>query len=516
MKRTVQWLAVLFVVLFLAGCGESTGEAAEQEAIEVPLEEQSAANTTPGNETNATEEVVLIKRPSITPETAREEAFQIARGNIITVALGSALGIPFSLKEEQLEKILKAGELENPPIKNWALLERPFSTGNPKLLGKESLFYPSNYESFRFSSLSQRTEVKDFANAILAEAKLAKALLAGYDADAKFQAALLGISAARKANVFALDGKSGGFYFPMDEAGELDDSSFALGEQLYVLLAFSEIKALTEEKQYFGEFRKTEAIGYANQLYNIIKREEKQSNYELFYSLDSHDLGMAVYAFASFAGITDDGKWQQFALEDMGRIANIILERMDDNGKMEKGMQSQLTTQATAVLGLLIAFENTDNEEYKQGAIEAWSYLQELWDENAQLYRKEEDGDFAYSAEEIADVILAFNAVTEILGTEEGERMADFFNSAVKLSGIQLSEMEDDTDEIPSTEENFLAPVFATGFAYDEKKQEWRVTDKNFNTGQAMYLAAQLLNIGTYEETPALEKGGLPKLFSLE
>lgn len=504
MKKAIGTVLFLLLLLSLFGCGKSAGNATEQEEPEeiVPEEVPEEAVEEPP------EEVTLVKRPSITFDAAQEEAFQFARENVMILALGSGLGEEFELKQEDMDTLLENIELAHAPTENWHMLQRTFNKGNPKLTVKKELYYPTNYDSFLFSQvLDDGTSVQTFAATLLAETKVAKALGTSLDKEEQFLGALIGAAAAEQANFVTYNGRSGGFYKPFG----VEEESRDLGAQFTMLRALSEMVDLVAEEDFVGHFRKSKAVGYANQLFTAMMQEKKK-NPDLYLALDPHDWGLAILAYATFSMVTDSGKWKLFAQEQISELAELIIENMESDGKMPTGTYSQLATQATAVTGLLVAFDATDNSDYKEAALEAWSSMAELWDEEARLFETNE-GDFTYTAQDIADVTQSFNVVIHLMEFEEGERFADFFNSAVKLSGLQLSEFEEDEDTVASVEEVMGAPVFATSFTYDG--EEFSLKDPHFTTAEAMLLSASLVDIGTLNGDPALSDHGIPNVFSL-
>lgn len=194
---------------------------------------------------------------------------------------------------------------------------------------------------------------------------------------------------------------------------------------------------------------------------------------------------------------------------------------MDERGKLiANGGFSQLSTQATAIQGLVYAHKLTGKEEYKDAAINVWGYMEALWDEQSGLYSPNPEATiYTYSILDVGDVSGALNALLNGLNLGVDQRYADFFNSVVNRSGMLIAEDlptggdgDDDGISLPADAggEFGQAPVFATEVTYDKTTGTWEVTNALFISAQAMYASNQMMWMSTWAGKPAVAGHGIP------
>ena len=138
-----------------------------------------------------------------------------------------------------------------------------------------------------------------------------------------------------------------------------------------------------------------------------------------------------------------------------GSIANGF--NLGDGVSQDQGDKS-LLAQTFAIRGWLKAYEISNNKQFLKAANKAYDYMEnELWSEEAGVYKSSEGADQStYAAMNYGSTI---GALREIALTREGrerqavvDRMDEFFENVKKRNGLQLAEIGQTGDPIPSKE----------------------------------------------------------------
>ena len=292
-------------------------------------------------------------------------------------------------------------------------------------------------------------------------------------------------------------------YFP--SSAELD-AEFNPLDQIAMLWALAELTTLTDGYAFYrGSVSRFESELWANDLFEAIDTYGT-ANPDWF-ELSPDDNALYVQALSSYASTVSSASVLEKAVDLIHSSARSLGDSIEDN-------DSETPTIARAIRALITAQWMTGDESFRQDALDLWERMNAQWNQQLCLFNLSTQGTqerYEYSASEIGDIVGAFSALIYGAGLDELKaQYAAFFDKAVKESRLIRSETDLaggalDGDVVPVPIEAGgpfgTAPVFAGKVMFDPSdsnpdRGEWYVTNSEFDTFRAMYLATQLIWIG--------------------
>ena len=532
-NKAVLFSMILVVLsLLFTSCG-GTGKASETpvadgQDISLPANTPATTHTTKANTTQenqtasadnatASTETTFAKRSRFTAKQAYEKAYNYGADNVLFFAFGSTMGSPFDLKDNDLIDILKSSGLDSEPWKHQHLLERVYHSGVPTLSSDPSLPYATDYANWRWdvTTFDQQTTVKDMANTIIAELTLATALDGTGTATDAYTSSMLSEAASKQALFMAYKGKAvEGMYADFKDDGSQDKDAIDLASQFDMLFAYSFFSSFAKgNKNYNGEMKGKGALGYANQMFNVLAEQQKKKNDSFTDALDPVDYVVAIQGLGMFISITEKPKWEMMAEDMLTTFADKLRDKMDAQGNLPAEKHSQLLTQASGVVALGYAYSVSQTDAYADDAKTMFRELQAMWDDKAGAFKNGNGYDM--TAQELAMVTEAYNVAVNQLKLKEDDHFAGFFRNEVTGAGFQQAELEEDDDEVQTPAKAHVAPVLGNKIAFNSVTGTWKLEDPAFVTTDALTAATAFMRIGLINGVEAVPYNGFPQGLSI-
>ncbi|MEE9248025.1 MAG: hypothetical protein V3U79_04930 [Dehalococcoidia bacterium] len=525
-KLLVGVTAVVIIALIAAACGASEVSTPTSSSTSTATPAPSAATATP-----PVEEVEPTPGPSLAvtydPKNALSEGYWYSRYNLGHLVMRSGLGIQLMPPPEKVKAMMEMAGIDEAPTKPY-LLQAAYASADPHFItafnGNDN-----DFSNFRWDPAKMDTTVTTQAMAytIIKEIIWAKSFASdveGPNPMNHFRALALSTEAAAQVNFMMTNLMSvDGLFVPAWREGEALDEEPAAQDQMAMLWALSEMADYATGKYgwYAAPLTADKAFAIADGLLaTVVDSEEAYPGF--LNDLPTRDLGLALTALSSYVGYAQDGIARALALEEsIPTLAGEMLSRMEGKGKLvANGGYSQVSTQATAVQGLVYAHKVTGISGYQVAALAAWDYMETLWDEASGLYALSPGAvDYIYSIRDVGDISGAVNALLNGLNLDVDRRYATFFNAVVNRSGLLIAEdlatggeRDDDGIPVPGNAGGAFgqAPVFATEVVYHTATGEWEVSNPRFTTADAMYASNQLMWMSSWAGRPAVAGFGIP------
>jgi halocyanin-like protein len=223
----------------------------------------------------------------------------------------------------------------------------------------------------------------------------------------------------------------------------------------------------------------------------------------------TRSLGLLLGAVGWYGTHAGSAEAQQNAIDYANALADELDAHVEGNGFVAGGTDNRAATQGITGQGLLWAgqLDGFDREPLARNVL--GHMIAELWDEEAGTFATATDDDvYTLTARDVGDVTGGINAADAVLGMDVRDIYARYFNQTFNRGRLQRAERPPSRDE--SAEHTLPLPPAAGGgefgqaavynaeIEYDTRTDEWRVTDRGFDTEGALYLANQDIWIGQW------------------
>lgn len=525
-KLLVSITIIAVVAVIAAACGASEVSTPTSSSTSTATPAPSADTATPPvEEVESTPGSSLIV--AYDPEDAHSEGYWYSRYNLGHLVMRSGLGIQLMPPLEKVKAMMEMAGIDEAPTKPY-LLQAAYASADPHFIttfnGNDN-----DFSNFRWDPAKMDTTVTTQAMAytIIKEVIWAKSFASdveGPNSMNHFRALALSTEAAAQVNFMMTNLMSvDGLFLPAWREGQVLDEASTAQDQMAMLWALSEMAdyATGEYGWYAAPLTADKALAIAEALLAAVA-DYDTTHPGFLKDLPTRDLGLALTALSSYVGYAHDGRSRALALEEsIPTLAGELLSRMEGKGKLvANGGYSQVSTQATAVQGLVYSYKVTSINGYRVAALSAWEHMETLWDEALGLYAMSSGAvDYIYSIRDVGDISGAVNSLLNGLNLDVDRRYATFFNAVVNRSGLLIAEDlatggERDNDGIPvpgNAGGAFgQAPVFATEVVYHTATGEWEVSNPRFTTADAMYASNQLMWMSRWAGRPAVAGFGIP------
>ncbi|MFQ5794684.1 MAG: hypothetical protein ACE5JP_06500 [Candidatus Bipolaricaulia bacterium] len=449
---------------------------------------------------------------------ASDETYWYSLFNFANLVIRAGMGERLMPPPEMVQGMMQAAGVDKLPVQNPYLVMAPYASGDPHFIQQPDL---SDAATLRWdpNKMDKTVTPEAIGYTIIKEVEWIKHFENFFESGTfkgppdspnqnRFIAMLLGNIAAATAR-FAQENlrAENGLFAAAWRDDQIADANIVGKDQVAMLWGLSSLASVTEGFDFYvAPLKREQALAMVDNTFKGIIAAD------MLQGMDNYYKGRVLQALAWYASTTEDESLRRRAVAELHAVALDLASAIGPNGKVAGKPEdhSQLAVQASTVTGLLYAHALTDFALYQDAAFEAWDYVQSLWDEQAETFASDEGANtYRYTAEEIGDIVGAFNTVIRVAGREElKSQFATFFRSAVKRSGLQLSELlqsggGQDGDGVPPPPmaggQFGQAPVFATAVAYNRGTGQWSVVDGQFTTAQAMYLADQAIWTGEWK-----------------
>lgn len=526
-KLLVGATVMAIVALIAAACGgggggESTPEVPAPTPTPTPVvEEPAPVAEAPAEESFAFQSGL----PEFDQAAAFWNSYWYGRYNLGSLTMMSALGITFTpdmAMAEQMMKTVDQGPLEGehvPEVKNPALVMAVFAGGDPSLANVNN-GDPWDLANGRWDPSKMDTRLTPGAQAqtILKEVEWAKFFNGGwagaptddFGAFDRFKGLVLFMEAKMQVDFALKNLRADNGLFVAASRWSDDGMSIVDGrtlplDQHTMLMAMADVLSVLNNPQQWHGLYADEAtratLEVAIDDFFVKVTELQPATIE--------ELSWAIRSLAWYASITQDAALKQKATELIGQYGDRLLA-LEGPSVVDK---------AIAIRGLVEVHRlsgSSSSSQYLLKAAEAFKEIANDYEPATGSFRSQGK----LTAHEIGDFLSAFNALRNWAGdaVDQGqvqEIFLGFFESAINLSGLQLSappkEMEAAPFElqrmvkdiylayptIPTPDraggEKGIAPVFASEATFDPASGRWVVSDNYFDTEGAMYLSNELL-----------------------
>lgn len=431
-------------------------------------------------------------------KTVDVAAHWAARSTLANAVMFSGLGEPLNLSMSQIDDLLKhAGYITRPAMPDMAIVGVLYAAGDPKFKTKPDFADPATLP-WKTDTFDRTLEPAAQAWALV---KITSPVfhLQYHELKDDKRAALMMLPQARtQAHVLAqrLTGEQGLL------AARKPDGSFAgprLRDQAAVLWGVSNLilAARSQRDDYWHQAYRDliDAEDYrdlANRAFAGVQTLPPQS---------AADLAIAIQALGRFALAADEKPVKKKARTLAGEFAS----------KLKQTSADPLEDAASTVYGLVEASRLLGDDGLKAAAVGTFnSKLLPLWSDEQGAFRTSKEGEFLYTPFLTGTVAAALNAM-RWYGPEEASQRANalyprFFQTVIVEAGLLQATPLPLVAEaylqkeppahfahpaLPSSEETGLAPVFASEVRFEGGR--WRVSDRTFRSGEAMFLANMLV-----------------------
>ena len=396
--------------------------------------------------------VELETRCNIDINAAREESSWYALLNVLSLSLGSRMGIDLN-DEMRNREIGTAGVcVDDLSAKNIDLLQAVFKNGIP-LLGKRFSLWDMDTWRWNRSSFDREIAPKAQGWTIVAELECAKWLSASANraslsvkakTDWKTLSLVLGVE-ARVQCEYAFENlrDANGLFVSAvpEENGYSLRGEAELTDQLCMLMACSDLSGVHGKlgSVLMDEESRKRISGLADQLLQVIMDNEamlleREMN-------KSQALSLAVSAFIWYASASGNRELNSKAMALVRKYADILVA-MHDSSEM---VGNSTVDAAAALKALCDAFRTTRLRAYANAAMDVFNFLESQWWNLPGLYASSPMSDeYTYNADDIGIILSALNASRLYLKDRINRGLAElrlrvFFCNAVNLSGLQMS-----------------------------------------------------------------------------
>lgn len=431
-------------------------------------------------------------------ESVDTAAYWAARSTLANAVMFSGLGEPLNLSQSQLDAVLAhAGYVMRPPMPDMAIVGVLYAAGAPRFKGKPD-FDDLSTLAWKEGTFDRTLNPGAQAWALV---KIASPVfhLQYHERKADKRAALLMLPQAQ-AQARALDKRlitEDGLF-----AARRSDGAFAeprARDQAAVLWGVSNLilAASSESDDYWHEAYRDlidpdDYRGLAERAFAAVQTLPPEAPTELAITIEA----LGRYALAA-TGKAGKGQARELVRTHATRLKQVSADSLENA--------------ASAVYGLAEAARLLDDQCLKSAAVEVFnSKLLPLWSDERGAFRASDDGEFRYSARLTGAVAAALNAM-RWYGPEEASRRAGqlysrFFQTVIiEARLLQASPLplvadtylkEEPVEHfahpaLPSSKQTGLAPVFASEVRFGNGR--WRVSDRTFRSGEAMFLANMLV-----------------------
>ncbi|MHB1191348.1 MAG: hypothetical protein ACYC08_10995, partial [Armatimonadota bacterium] len=443
--------------------------------------------------------VELETRCNIDLDTALEESTWYSVMNVISLSLGSGMGISVT-GDEMLRMFGDVGicpaEL---PMSNPAILTAFFKNGDPHL---SKSFDERDLETWRWSPESFDKVLVPQAQgwSIIAETECAKifGIVEGDESlppelrkDWMINSLLLAVS-ARKQCEFAFDNlrNDQGFFALQAQPGSVNitEPGANLEDQMVMLWACADTAMLASCPGSIFWMENDFTRG-ADDLFAKIARDKDALIGASVNRVQAYSI--AVPALVWYASVTEAQDLKARCLTLLREFADELVKARDAN----EMVGDTLVDAAAAMRALSEAYRVTGLRTYAESATEIFNFIESQWWKLPGLYSQTPlAAEYTYNADDIGTILGALNAGRLILKERINRSLAElrmrvFFCNAVNFSGLQMSMPSIDIlpdwvrqreseahfrhESVPLTSDAGIAPVFAGEVGFDARTQTW-------------------------------------------
>ncbi len=447
-------------------------------------------------------------RPDFTPTVAEEEGYWYSRYNLGNLVLRSGLGIPFVPPKAAVAKMMRAVD-ENPADGDApsvrpgiALLQAVFKSGDPHYTAK---LVPTDFATQRWdpASFDRTITARAMGWTMMKELEWAKQFHVddhfgtpkdNFGAQWRFVGMIMAASAKRQGAYLAAHLNKAGL-FP-DSDGRLD---------------------------WTGQWVDLEALANLTGLLKAEKMPHSQTNRYRDPALAEKFAAATKRLYAALRWRVPGGavEGSQAVQALVWLAANVPELRDEAEGRLRKWALLLAVTPgetpgeaAYRLRGLIEAYRVTHDPYFRRQAARAFGALAGGYNFAHGMFK----GAARHTIDDVAAIMGAINASRLFLGDAIDQKLAtrffaNFFESAVNLSGLQQSvppipvakgAFEQDEDPLfygyptikkpPMAGGRYgVAPVFATGIAWDPEAKRFKVADRRFDAAGAMHASNEFI-----------------------
>ncbi|MHB0997914.1 MAG: hypothetical protein ACYC27_01605 [Armatimonadota bacterium] len=458
-------------------------------------------------------------------ETLREQSTWYSILNIMSLCLGSGMGIPVA--QDEINTLFGNIGLcpSDMPIKNPLLLKAIFKNGDPALT---SSFDQNDFGSWRWNPDSFDRSIIPQAQgwSIIAETECAKLL--GLPRTTKpispdlwrewNSDSMLFFALAQKQCDFAFDNlrNSNGLFVMQAEQGSIriTDSRSNLEDQVCMLWACSDIASLAgmQDSMNADQSIQTRYIDMANELFECISNNKDY----LINNSENKILAqsIAIQALTWYASVTNAQDLRARCLWLLREFADNLV-KAEDNSEM---VGDSLSDAAAALRGLIEAFRITKLKTYAEKATKIFNFIEGQWQLPAALYMQTPTAsEYTYNIDDIGMFAGALNSSRLFLKDRIDKELADFrlrvfFCSLETHAGLQISmpsidflpewlKQREPTEHFRAASvplpmeaggDNGIAPVFAGEISYNPQLDTW-TRRMIFDTASVMHTCCEFI-----------------------
>lgn len=495
-----------------------------------------------------TEEAAMAARGEtgcdIEMNVAQEEATWYSIMNVLTLSLGSGMGMQLDRAEFD-DLLAKSGvRLDDLSLKNPMLIKAVFKSGDPHLM---TIFDQRNLDTWRWSPESFDNSLVPQSQGWTAIAETECARWFGIPASAetipedlrrewKAHGMFL-CDLARKTCHFAFENLriDQGFFIISAEPGSIrvTNSGANLEDQMCMLWACSDIASLAgqEDSIYYDMDAHRRFTRLADNLFQVI--------------MDYRDMllgaslnkvlaqSIAILALIWYARATEAQDLRAKSLWLLREFADDLVRDQD----ADEMVGDTLVDAAAALRALVDAYRVTRLRTYAEAATGIFNFIESQWWKMPGVYSQTpQAGEYTYNADDIGIIAGALNASRLFLRERINKDLAElrlrlFFCKAVNFSGLQMSMPSPDfmprwlqgrepdihfrygSIPLPSQAggEFGIAPVFAGEVAYDPHADAWS-RRMAFDAPSAMHACCEFIwmNHEAVNGFPEIQLEGAP------
>lgn len=436
---------------------------------------------------------------------ASEESYWYSLYNA-NALIHSGLGIPLTGRDDLLSRVIaEAGFARGDRHgTNDLPVVIPYSAGRPE-------YVQSGSQKWTDKNQSQTIKTAAVAWTILAYVEQAKQMERlyhidiGQNGETKLEAMLRGVLASEAADMLHMKMRdsASGLYMSQMNPGDAAATGMTPTDQFVMLWALAELSSLAEGySMYEGRVSWVEASQWAEELYQSIMKYSKE--HPEWMALSKEDMALFIQSLSAFAATSGN----------LSLLEGIVDKIQAHAGHLAAiGADAPLELKAKAVRALITAEQMTGDENLRTAALKLWDSIEASWDSANGLFSLPSSSNpnvYEYSTWDVGDLAGAYGAVIYGAGRQDQmDQYAQFFHQVVKASRLMTAEGAEaggssDGDEVPGSASAGgplgMAPVFASKVQFSPDTKEWHVSNSNFETDGAMYLATQLMWIGQRDQ----------------
>ncbi|KPU45945.1 hypothetical protein OXPF_04130 [Oxobacter pfennigii] len=471
------------------------------------------------------------------------QAMWYSKNAVLSVSLMSGLGLPWNYDNFRIREWMDGINDEDFKYKvpeNAILLRAVYKKGNPSF----SNAYNGNrndYQNYLWDDTGFKKTITPVSQSylIINELMLAKYLVKDIDEDfentdnikdRKATALLLLNSALLQADFLCehMRNQSRLFVSKNDKTEkpygepilEETDKPPTISEQAIVLEAFS-LLANTLDNEKYPEFLNLDLsqkyLKNAQEIYTMFKDSPGD-----IYGAKSKELCNIISSCLEYSKTNVSSEILDYATT----LAIELESRVDMSGNlMRYAYEDSLTSNSSsfvAVKALIQAYALTGIYKFLSCAQLLYKKLNLLWDKSNYLFLLDDSDKYKYTLRDIGSVLGGINAI-RLFGDDHykedaKEKLINFFNTSINLSGILLStapvpgaeeyegylsharsdsnavSIEDfASPNIPQALDVSMAPVFGKKFTFKPKKKKFTINSQSFYSDYALYTINELL-----------------------